>query len=219
MAVAAAPEAASARAPEVSDRPDAPSSWRLYTRVTERIDDEDYDARLVAAFRAGDERALAEAYARWSPLVYTIARRSLGDTAEAEDVTQKVFIAAWRGHASFEPSRSRLPAWLLGITRHTIADTHQARSRRRLMEEAAAGHSPAIPVDESAGVADRVMIGDELRRLGPVPQRVMRLAFYDDLTHAQIADSLGLPLGTVKSHIRRSLNTLRTRLESNDDTS
>ena len=87
------------------------------------------------------------------------------------------------------------------------------------MEEAAAGHSPATQVDESAGVADRVMIGDELRRLGPVPQRVMRLAFYDDLTHAQIADSLGLPLGTVKSHIRRSLNTLRTRLESNDDTS
>jgi len=187
--------------------------------VTEPIEDEDYDARLVAAFSAGDERALAEAYARWSPLVYTIARRSLGDTAEAEDVTQKVFIAAWRGRATFEPSRSRLPAWLLGITRHTIADAHHARSRRRTVEEAAVGHSPVVPVDESAGVADRVMIGDELRRLGPVPQRVMRLAFYDDLTHAQIADSLGLPLGTVKSHIRRSLNTLRTRLESNDETS
>lgn len=192
---------------------------RLYTRVTETTDDEDYDARLVSAFSAGDERALAEAYARWSPLVYTIAMRSLGDSSEAEDVTQKVFIAAWRGHASFEPSRSCLPAWLIGITRHTIADTHEARSRRRRVEEAALGEWTVVQPDESAGIADRVMIRDELRRLGPVPQRVMRLAFYDDLTHTQIATSLGLPLGTVKSHIRRSLNTLRTRLEANDDTS
>lgn len=214
------PQAAIDRAPEVSDRPAVLASRRLFTRVTKSTtDDEDYDARLVSAFSAGDERALAEAYARWSPLVYTIAKRSLGDTAEAEDVTQKVFIAAWRGHASFEPSRSRLPAWLIGITRHTIADTHEARARRRRVEEAAVCEWPVVQADEAADIADRVMIGDELRRLGPVPQRVMRLAFYDDLTHSQIADSLGLPLGTVKSHIRRSLNTLRTRLEANDDTS
>jgi len=130
-----------------------------------------------------------------------------------------VFIEAWRGRARFEPSRSCLPAWLVGITRHTIADSYRARSRRRQVEEAAVLEWPVVQPDESAGIADRVMIGDELRRLPPVPQRVMRLAFYDDLTHSQIADSLGLPLGTVKSHIRRSLNVMRTRLEANDDTS
>ena len=176
-------------------------------------------ASLVAAFRAGDERALAEAYARWSALIYTLAVRSLGDPGEAEDVTQKVFIAAWRGRAGFDPDRAALPAWLVGIARHSIADAHEARARRRRLEQTLVDDADGYTVDESADVAERLLLGEELNRLEPVPQRVMRLAFYDDLTHMQIADTLGLPLGTVKSHIRRSLTRLRTRLEANDDAS
>jgi RNA polymerase sigma factor (sigma-70 family) len=176
-------------------------------------------AGLVAGFRAGDERALAEAYARWSALIYTLSVRSLGDTGEAEDVTQKVFIAAWRGRAGFDPDRAALPAWLVGIARHRIADAHQARARRRQLEQTLLDGADGYSVDESADVAERLLLGQELNRLEPVPQRVMRLAFYDDLTHVQIADTLGLPLGTVKSHIRRSLTRLRTRLEANDDAS
>lgn len=182
-------------------------------------DDNRDQARLGADFRAGEERALAEAYARWSALVYTLAVRSLGDTAEAEDVTQKVFIAAWRGRAGFDEERAALPAWIVGIARHTIADAHEARARRRRVELSLAEQAELINIDESADVAERLLLGEELGRLDPVPQRVMRLAFYDDLTHVQIADSLGLPLGTVKSHIRRSLTRLRTRLEANDDAS
>ena len=182
--------------------------------------EEDPDlAGLVAGFRAGDERALAEAYARWSALVYTLAVRSLGDTGEAEDVTQKVFIAAWRGRGGFDEARAPLPAWIVGIARHTIADAHEARARRRRVEQSLAEQAELINIDESADVAERLLLGEELGRLDPVPQRVMRLAFYEDLTHVQIADSLGLPLGTVKSHIRRSLTRLRTRLEANDDAS
>ncbi|TFD77038.1 sigma-70 family RNA polymerase sigma factor [Cryobacterium psychrophilum] len=194
----------------------SPTGGQRYD-VTALTDGDDH-ARLVAAFKAGDEHALAEAYARWSSLVYTIAVRSLGDPPEAEDVTQKVFIAAWRGRATFEPSRSRLPAWLVGITRHTVADAHEARSRRRRVQEAVVFERELSQADESADLADRVMMSDELQRLGPVPQQVMQLAFYEDLTHTQIADSLEIPLGTVKSHIRRSLTRLRVRLEANDDT-
>jgi RNA polymerase sigma factor (sigma-70 family) len=174
---------------------------------------------LVAGFRAGDERALAEAYARWSALVYTLAVRSLGDTGDAEDVTQKVFIAAWRGRHGFDPDRAALPAWLVGIARHSIADAHEARARQRRLEQTLVDDTDGYTVDDSADVAERLLLGEELNRLEPVPQRVMRLAFYDDLTHMQIADTLGLPLGTVKSHIRRSLSRLRTRLEANDDAS
>jgi RNA polymerase sigma factor (sigma-70 family) len=193
------------------------STGRQQGDVTIPIDDTDH-VRLVSAFQAGDERALAEAYARWSSLIYTIAVRSLGDPGEAEDVTQMVFIKAWHGRAGYDPTRARLPAWLVGIARHTVADSHEARSRRHRLEHALVGELLFRPADEAVDVADRVMITDELQRLEPVPQRVMQLAFYDDLTHVQIAASLGLPLGTVKSHIRRSLSRLRTRLEANDDT-
>jgi RNA polymerase sigma factor (sigma-70 family) len=185
--------------------------------MTIPLDDLDH-VRLATAFQAGDESALSEAYARWSSLVYTIAVRSLGDPREAEDVTQMVFIKAWRGRVGFDSSRARLPAWLVGITRHTVADTLEALSRRRGIESALVDDLLLTAGHDSLDVADRVMITDELQRLEPVPQQVMQLAFYNDLAHAQIADSLGIPLGTVKSHIRRSLNRLRTRLEANDVT-
>jgi len=190
------------------------SARRTHPDVSATIDD---DAVLTRNFQGGDEQALAAVYARWSALVYTIAVRSLANTTDAEDVTQQVFIAAWHGRAGFDPARSRLPAWLIGITRHVIADTHEARSRQRRLEVSLATTLPSHRVDDSVGVVNRVLVGDEIDRLEPVPRQVMRLAFFDDLTQVQIADSLGLPLGTVKSHMRRSLTRLRMRLEVSDD--
>ena len=174
------------------------------------------DQALAAAFAAGDEWALREAYARWSPLVFRLALRSLGDRTDAEDVTQQVFISAWRTRSGFDDSRSALSAWIVGITRHRIADAHEARSRTRRLEEALVAEASARPaaVDD---VADRVMVAEELDRLEPVPRRVMQLAFYDQLSHSQIAETLGLPVGTVKSHVRRSLSRLRTRWEVDDE--
>jgi RNA polymerase sigma factor (sigma-70 family) len=185
------------------------SQRREATFVTVFSDDE--PDVLLRGFVAGDESALEAVYRRYSALVYTVALRSLGDATEAEDVTQKVFVAAWSGRQNYQPDRANLPAWLLGITRNKVVDAHQARSKqRRIQNELAADSQPqSDPLD----IAERLILAEEIAKLDEVPQRVLRMAFYEDLTHAQIADRLQMPPGTVKSHIRRSLIKLKRRLE------
>ena len=185
------------------------SPRREHAVVTVSPDD---DLEVLATnFLAGDEAALEKIYRRFSALVFTVALRSLGDVTEAEDVVQKVFVAAWTGRHTYKPERASLSAWLMGITRNKVADTHQARTKqRRIQDEMSAN---LMPAPDTMDIAERLIIADEISRLDAVPQRVLKMAFYEDLTHAQIADRLQLPPGTVKSHIRRSLIKLRRRLE------
>ena len=175
------------------------------------------DSSLIVSFRAGDERALATMYERWGRLVYGMAMRSLGNLADAEDVTQRVFVAAWLGRAGFDPDRARLSAWLVGITKNSIADAHERRARDRRDREALIQSLDRELTDWPDDLAERLVVADALADLPETPRRIMRLAFYDRLTHSQIADRLDLPLGTVKSHIRRSLDRLRSRLEVSED--
>ena len=182
-----------------------------------------WDARLNESFAAGDETALAEAYRQFAPLVHTLALRSLRDNSAADDVTQEVFIRVWRSRSAFDPARARLPAWIVGITRNAITDAQAAsmRETRKVLAavelspdpERAAGHAAAEVL------ADRLLLDGELERLGEPQGSILKLAFYDDLTHSQISQKLDLPLGTVKSHIRRSLSQLRNRLEVDRATS
>ncbi|KAB2976600.1 sigma-70 family RNA polymerase sigma factor [Streptomyces sp. SS1-1] len=174
-----------------------------------------YEEELARGLLAADERAFAAIYRRWGSLVHTMATRSLGDTHEAEDVTQQVFIGAWRGRHGFRPERGPLGAWLVGITRRKIVDALAARTRRLALAEAA-GHGSGPAVAGGAGpddVLDRVLLVDELSRLPARQRQVLCLAFFHDLTQAQIAERTGLPLGTVKSHTRRGLYRLRAALE------
>ena len=175
------------------------------------------DQEIGRRFAVGDEQALALAYQRWAGQVHGMAVRAFGPGPDAEDVTQQTFVSAWTGRAGFQPEKGPLPAWLVGVCRHKIADTWARRDRQRREAEAAisdaqAGRAPVTTGVDTA-VADRLLVLDELDRLGQPQRGIIELAFFEDLTHAQIADRTGIPLGTVKSHIRRTLERLRTRLE------
>ena len=177
---------------------------------------------LAARLRGGDEGALAEIFRRWSPLVHSIALKALGAHHDAEDVTQRVFVSAWSSRHTLTPSEHALPAWLVGIARHRIADrlAERARDARKVAALAAhegaatdAGLGGASGGDDSADVVDRLVVAQHLDDLGEPRRTILRLAFAADLTHPQIAERTGLPLGTVKSHVRRGLLELRRALE------
>ncbi|WP_225823893.1 RNA polymerase sigma factor [Streptomyces naphthomycinicus] len=177
----------------------------------------DPEAELALRFAAGDEDSLETVYRRWAPLVLSLARRSLGDGAEAEDVTQTVFLAAWRGRGGYHPGRGPLPAWLVGIARRKIADALSARTRRTEIAVAAAARESTRSPDPTCAqdaVLNRVDVTRELRRLPEAQRRVLCLAFYGDLTQTQIAHVTGWPLGTVKSHARRGLLRLGRSLDA-----
>jgi RNA polymerase sigma-70 factor (ECF subfamily) len=176
------------------------------------------DQEVGRRFAAGDEQALALAYERWAGQIHGMAVRAFGHGPDAEDVTQQTFVSAWTGRAGYRPDKGPLPGWLVGVARHKIADTWAKRERQRRETEAAMSEAQAAPGNRvTAGadsqVADRLLVLEELDLLGQPQRGIIELAFFEDLTHAQIAARTGIPLGTVKSHIRRTLERLRTRLE------
>ncbi|WP_210650119.1 RNA polymerase sigma factor [Nocardioides sp. SYSU D00065] len=171
---------------------------------------------LATRLVAGDETALETIYDRWSALVHTYALRALGDAHDAEDVTQQVFVSAWRSRHTLNPSPSALPAWLVGIARHKVADVRAARARdaHRVESAAALGEGrDAVVQSADDEVAERLVVRQAVDDL-PDPRRtIVLLAFWEGLSHAEIAESVGLPLGTVKSHVRRGLLKIHEQLE------
>ena len=164
---------------------------------------------LERRFAAGDPAALRDAYDRYSAVVYSIALRTLGAHHDAEDVTQQVFVRAWRGRSTFDPERGALAGWLVGITRRQVSDRLNSRVRDLRTADRAGRAAGPQPAPEPDRVVDAVVVADELEKLAPQVRTVLRLAFFDDLTHQQIAAVTGLPLGTVKSHLRRGMDRLR----------
>jgi RNA polymerase sigma factor (sigma-70 family) len=191
---------------------------RVESLPAQRFAAEPDDQEVGRRFAAGDEQALALAYERWAGQIHGMAVRAFGPGPDAEDVTQQTFVSAWTGRAGYSTEKGPLPAWLVGVARHKIADTWARRGRQRRESEAAMAEvqrAPSGPVTAGvdAQVADRMLVLDELDQLGQPQRGIIEMAFFEDLTHAQIAARTGIPLGTVKSHIRRTLERLRTRLE------
>lgn len=164
------------------------------------------------AFARGDEDALREAYLRYGGLVHTFCRRTL-DESRANDVTQDVFVSAWRSRERYEPAKGTLAGWLIAITKSRIVDHVRAEQRHALRRS---DNDPSnVPVTaEVERIGDRLMIAEALRCLSDRARRVIALHYFDDLTHQQIADRMSMPLGTVKSDLRRGLLQIRHQLES-----
>jgi RNA polymerase sigma-70 factor (ECF subfamily) len=174
------------------------------------------DAELELAFRAGKEGALEAAYRRHGPTVYTFARRAIGDDL-ADELTQDVFVAAWASAERYDPARGALGGWLIGICRHKVVDALRRRQRAmaRIERAGALADRPPSTTDIDR-MAERMAVADCLGILRPEARQAVELAFYSDLTHEQIAAATGRPLGTVKAHIRRSLDAMRRYLEGID---
>lgn len=161
---------------------------------------------LEERFVAGDETALREMFDQYGSLVLNICRRSVG--SDAEDVVQQVFVAAWKGRTSFDAEKGSLPGWLTGIAKFKAIDHLRAKGRRPQSADREVEDS-ASHASEVGRVADRMLLTHALAELPEERRRVVALAFLEEFTHQEISEHLAMPLGTVKSHVRRGLESLR----------
>lgn len=173
---------------------------------------------LLPRIAGGDQSAVPECISRYGGLIWTLARRRLASREDAEDVVQEIFIDLWRSADRFDPLVAEEITFVAMIARRRVID--RLRRRAGLPETASIDEVGVVPDASGDGrVGRRLELGEEARladehlaQLKPEEQRVLRLAIYDSLSHAAIAENTGLPLGTVKSHIRRGLNSLRQKL-------
>ncbi len=177
------------------------------------------DAALVRALVAGEQRVVAELYDRFAPGLLGLAMRITRDCADAEEVLVDTFAQAWRESARYSSARGSVGSWLATIARSRALDSVRRRTRRGRLDEAAAaeaavspvgvGEQPATPVATLIAEEQATQVQTALREL-PAPQRtVLELAYFEGLSHTEIAERLGEPLGTVKTRTRLGLRRLR----------
>lgn len=178
------------------------------------------DAQLAAWIEAvadHDERALAALYDATFSRVFGLVQRMLRNAALAEEVVEDTYFQVWRQALRFDPVRGKPLTWLLAMARSRAIDALRREARFQHDEladdEAAAAAGAAPPVDELLDLArHRSELHQALMRLGAQPRQLVSLAFFRGLSHEEIAEQTRLPLGTVKSQIRRALLSLRQLL-------
>lgn len=171
------------------------------------------EPELRVGFAQGDEACLQEVFRRSAPLIYTIAYRALGSSTDGEEITQEVFVSAWRARENYQAEKGSVSGWLIGIARHRIVDRQRARGRDlRLVQAVTNTTDTQVQPEALSTLIDRIVLTEEIGRLPHPRGTILQLAFWEERSYPQIAEQLDLPLGTVKSHARRALLHLRTRL-------
>lgn len=174
------------------------------------------DHEMLRRIAAGESAALGELYDQYGSLSYGLALRIVGNAGDAEEIVQDVFLHVWRQSARYDTARATVAGWILMLTRSRAIDKLRARQARPPLG--------ASDLDWSVGASDnqevaalnkeaatRVQAG--LEALPPPMRHAIELAFYDGLTHSEIAERLQEPLGTVKSRLRAALTRLRETLK------
>jgi len=178
---------------------------------------ESSDEELLSALAAGDESALGPLYRRHVPTVYKMAAQAL-DPDAAEDIVQEVFASVWKNAESFDSSRGPVRPWILQIARSRVLNELRRRSRKPANGERDGSELDELP-DEAR--SPEQALWDEYRRsairqaIGSLPdsqRQALSLAFFEDLTHEQVAEALKVPLGTTKTRIRSGMQRLRFAL-------
>lgn len=177
----------------------------------------DRDADLARDLQRGDPEAVEALYDRYGRMAFGLAYRIMKETSAAEDIVQEAFVSAWTNARGFDPSRGNLRGWLLTIVRNRAID--RLRSGRRTRQEA-----PLESANQIAGSGDtleavtlsaeRKEIRDGVAALPDEQRRTLELGYFDGLTHVEIADRMGVPLGTVKGRMRLGLEKLRAHLQA-----
>jgi RNA polymerase sigma factor (sigma-70 family) len=184
----------------------APAKRRV--RVRERSDEE-----LLDAVASGDDRALAALYDRFGRVAYGLAYRILRDQALAEDAVQEAFLAVWRSAQSYQRERAKPATWILTLVHRRSVDLVRREDRRRAEALNEAREPATAGVDEEAGIRDRRMaVQQALAQLPEDQRQALELAYYGGLTQSELAERLGVPLGTIKSRMFAGLGRLRELL-------
>jgi RNA polymerase sigma-70 factor, ECF subfamily len=166
------------------------------------------DAALLALVQRGDEYAMASLFDRYSKVVYSVALRVLRDPASAEDVLQEVFMQIWRNPDGFVATRGSLGGWLAVVARNRSIDTLRRKRPTEQVDDMALASNYNL-----AAEAERNSMMEKARgviqRLPMEQRKTLEMAFFDGLTHSEIAEMTGDPLGTIKTRIRSALTSLR----------
>lgn len=166
------------------------------------------EAALIQRIRSGDESAMGDMYDRYSGIVYGVALRVLGNTTAAEDVLQEVFLQLWRKPQSFDANRGRLGPWLAVIARNRAIDHLRKRQPEEDIEDLPI--STGVNLEDEAAQRQAVTkIRGVLSQLPQDQRRALEMAFFEGMTHTEIAAKTGEPLGTIKTRIRTGLLAVR----------
>jgi len=181
--------------------------WGAVNRVVATPEDE---TELLLRVAGGDQDALRSIYRAFERPLYSLGLRWYGDRSLAEELVQEVTLRVWRRAGTFDPAKGAARSWIFGVARNVASDLGRTKSRQPLPTEHV-GEDATFAWDQDAAIRAWEVAG-ALRALPPDEQEVVELAYIQQYTHSEIASSLQIPLGTVKTRMYRGLGRLEELL-------